>query len=433
MGERLLSRNWGREDSHSLKTYLASGGYKSLASALAREPSAIIDEVKASGLRGMGGAGFSTGMKWSFVPKDHPGPRYLLVNADEGEPGTYKDRYIMDRDPHMMLEGIAIACHAIRANTCYIYIRGEFHAIARRLEQAIAEAVAANYLGKNILGKGFDLNVYVHRGAGAYVCGEETALIESIEGKPGKPRLKPPFPAVVGVFGMPTIVNNVETLAQVPHIIERGAEAWKNMGLNGGAGTKLYGASGHVKRPGLWELPHGVNLKEIIFEHAGGMRGDKALKGVIPGGSSTPVLLPDELDVNMTFDDMRKAGTMLGTGCAAVFDQSTCAVRLTERLMRFYAHESCGQCTPCREGTHWLAKMSARIEQGLATMEDLDLFFEVATNIQGNTICPLGDAAAMPAKALITKFRAEFEAHVSQHKCSFGAYAIAPGMTEITG
>jgi len=433
MGERLLSRNWGKPESHTLKKYLAAGGYKSLERALTMEPSAVTEEVKNAGLRGMGGAGFPTGVKWGFVPKDNPKPRYLCINADEGEPGTYKDRYIMDRDPHMLLEGIAIACHAIGAHTTYIYIRGEFHAIARRLEVAIAEAVEAGYLGKNILGRGLDVDVWVHRGAGAYVCGEETALIESIEGKPGRPRLKPPFPAVVGVFGSPTIVNNVETIAQVPHIIERGAEAWKGIGINGGTGTKLYGASGRVQRPGLWELPTGTTLQEIVLEHGGGVRDGKKLKGVIPGGSSCPVLLPDEIDVPMTFDAMMEKGSMLGTGCAAVMDEETCMVRLTARLMKFYAHESCGQCTPCREGTHWLAKMVQRIEDGGGVMDDLALAEEVADNIQGNTICPLGDAAAMPARALLQKFRDEFVAHIEGHKCPFPAYPVVPGETEITG
>jgi len=433
MGERLLSRNWGQPESHTLKRYLASGGYKSLEKALGMEPAAVTEEVKSAGLRGMGGAGFPTGVKWGFLPKDNPKPRYLCINADEGEPGTYKDRYIMDRDPHMLLEGIAIACHAISAKTAYIYIRGEFHAIARRLEQAIAEAREAGYLGKNILGRGLDVDVWVHRGAGAYVCGEETALIESIEGKTGRPRLKPPFPAVVGVFGCPTIVNNVETIAQVPHILERGAEAWKSIGLNGGTGTKLYGASGRVKRPGLWELPTGTNLQEIVFEHGGGPLDGRQIKGVIPGGSSCPVLLPDELDVAMTFDAMMKAGSMLGTGCAAVMDDQSCAVRLTARLMKFYAHESCGQCTPCREGTHWLAKVITRIEEGHGTKGDIALALEVADNIQGNTICPLGDAAAMPARALLQKFEGEFMRHVELQKCPFPAYAVDPSDAEITG
>lgn len=433
MVERLLTKNWAREESHALRTYLASGGYASLKKAFGMEPGAITEEVKKSGLRGMGGAGFTTGVKWGFVPKDNPNPRYLCVNADEGEPGTFKDRYIMDRDPHMLLEGIAIACRAIDAHTAYIYIRGEFWDIARRLEVAIDEAREAGYLGRNILGQGFDLDVWVHRGAGAYVCGEETALIESIEGKPGKPRLKPPFPAVVGLFGCPTIVNNVETIAQVPHILERGGESWKALGVNGGTGTKLYGASGRVKNPGLWELPMGTNLQEIVFEYGQGVANGKVLKGVIPGGSSCPVLLPDELDTPMTFEAMMARGSMLGTGCTAVMDEDTCMVRLCARLMKFYAHESCGQCTPCREGTHWLAKMVQRIEAGGGTPDDIDLAMEVAGNIQGNTICPLGDAAAMPAKAFLTKFRHEFEEHVQQHRCPYGAYPVVPGGTEIGG
>jgi len=433
MGERLLTRNWGTPDSHLLKNYLATGGYQSQKKALALEPAAIADEVKRSGLRGMGGAGFAAGVKWGFVPKDNPKPRYLCINADEGEPGTYKDRYLMDRDPHMLLEGIAITCRAIGAQTAFIYIRGEFHAVAQRLEAAIAEARSAGHIGHNALGPGVDLDVWVHRGAGAYVCGEETALIESIEGKQGKPRLKPPFPAVVGVFASPTIVNNVETISQVPHIIERGAAAWKALGVNGGSGTKLYGASGRVQRPGLWELPMGTKLSEIVLEHAGGVRDGKKLKGVIPGGSSCPVLLPDEIDVPMTFDAMMAKGSMLGTGCAAVLDEETCAVRLCLRLMKFYAHESCGQCTPCREGNHWLAKIMQRIEDGHGQAGDVDLALEVAGNILGNTICPLGDACAMPARAFLQKFRGEFEAHIRERRCPYGSYTVRPGNTEITG
>jgi len=428
MAEKLLTRNWKNPKSWTLDSYKKAGGYalwEKHVKGQGLEPQKIIDAVKAAGLRGMGGAGFSTGMKWSFLPKDNPKPRYLVINADEGEPGTFKDRYIMELDPHMFLEGCMLSCYAINSHVCYIYSRGEFAFPIARMEAAIAEANAAGLLGKNIMGTGFDLEIHMHRGAGAYICGEETGLIESLEGKKGQPRLKPPFPAVVGVFGCPTIVNNVETIAQVPHILERGPEAWKALGINGAAGTKLYGVSGHVNKPGIYELPMGTKLNDLIAV-AGGSRGGKKIKAVIPGGASCPILTGDELDVPMDFDNIKKAGTMLGTACAVVMDEDTCMVRALWRLLKFYAHESCGQCTPCREGTHWLAKMLDRIENGEGRMEDLNMIDEIANNIMGNTICALGDAAAFPTISYFKKFRAEFEEHVTTKKCKFKAHAIAP-------
>jgi NADH-quinone oxidoreductase subunit F len=318
-----------------------------------------------------------------------------------------------------------LSCYAINSRCCYIYVRGEFVFQVRRMEEAIAEAYRAGLLGKNVLGSGFDLDVYVHRGAGAYICGEETGLIESLEGKKGQPRLKPPFPAVVGVFGCPTIVNNVETIAQVPHILERGPEAWKALGKNGAAGTKLYGVSGHVNKPGIFERPMGTTLRELI-EMAGGVRGGKKVKAVIPGGASCPLVMPADLDVAMDFDNIKKADSMLGTACAVVMDEDTCMVRALWRLLKFYAHESCGQCTPCREGTHWLAKMLGRIEQGDGRQEDLAIIDDIANNIMGNTICALGDAAALPTLSFFKHFRHEFQEHVTTGKCRFKTYPVAP-------
>ncbi|RME26082.1 MAG: NADH oxidoreductase (quinone) subunit F, partial [Deltaproteobacteria bacterium] len=376
--------------------------------------------VKAANLRGRGGAGFPAGVKWSFVPRDSQKPVYLCVNADEGEPGTFKDRAIMEHDPHAVIEGAIIASRAIGAHLAFIYVRGEFKKPIRRLSQALTEARQQGYLGKNILGSGYDLEMWVHPGAGAYVCGEETALIESNEGHRGMPRLKPPFPAQVGLFGGPTVVNNVETLANVPHIINRGAEWFASLGVEKNGGTKLFGVSGHVKRPGLYELPMGVSLFEIIFDHAGGMREGHELKAVIPGGSSTPVLTPEEIDVSMDFDSLAKAGSMLGSGAIIVMDETTCIPRVAARLAKFYAHESCGQCTPCREGVPWIHMLLDRIEEGRGKPGDIDLVLDVCDNIQGHTVCPLGDACAMPVRAMVKKFRHEFERHVTDKRCPIG-------------
>jgi NADH-quinone oxidoreductase subunit F len=344
----------------------------------------------------------------------------LVINADEGEPGTFKDRVIMSRGPHLLIEGIAITCFALRAHACWIYIRGEFVREARIVDEAVAEAYAAGLLGKNILGSGFDLDVTVHRGAGAYICGEETSLINSLEGKRGWPRLKPPFPASVGAFGLPTIVNNVETIADVPWIVTHGGDRFAAIGCEKNGGTRLVGVSGAVARPGVYELPANVNLKEIIYTHAGGMREGKELKAVIPGGSSTPVLRPDEIDVSYDIESMAKIGTMAGSGGVIVIPEGACMVRALSVLMNFYAHESCGQCTPCREGTGWLKKLVGRIEEGAGRPGDVELILDLCDNMMGRTICPLADAAVMPAQSFIWKFREEFDRHIAEGKCPFG-------------
>ncbi len=413
MFEKVLTRHINIPDSQKLANYEKTGGYRAWQKALREMTSdQVIEVVKQSNLRGRGGAGFPAGMKWGFVPKNIDKPHYLLNNADESEPGTFKDRLIINGNPHSTIEGSMIASYAIRANTCYIYIRGEFVKEAKVLERAIREAYDKGYLGKNILGSGFNLDMYVHRGAGAYICGEETGLIESLEGKRGWPRIKPPFPAIEGVFRCPTIVNNVETLACVPYIIERGAEWFKSIGPAGGPGPKLYCLSGHVKKPGVYELPMGVNLKELIYEYGGGILNDKKLKAVIPGGSSVPVLTAEEIDVAMDFDSLAKIGTMLGSAGVIVMDEDTDMVNALLNISHFYRHESCGQCTPCREGTHWAEKLLKKIKSGQGSMADIDLLAEVADHINFRTICPLGDAAAMPIQSFVKKFRHEFEAKV---------------------
>ena len=417
--EKLLLKNVGRDDSHTLDVSLAGGGYRALKKALSgMTPEAVLEEVKASGLRGRGGAGFPTGMKWSFLPKLGDKPRYLCVNADESEPGTFKDRLLIERDPHLVLEGIILSSFAIHCHTAFFYIRGEFQKGARIFEQAIAEAYARGFLGKNILGSGYDLDVLVYRGAGAYICGEETALLESLEGKRGLPRIKPPFPAIVGLYGCPTIINNVETLANVPFIVERGAGWYNGIGRPKNTGPKLFCISGHVKKPGVYEAPLGIPFKELLNEHAGGMlHPDRPLKAAVPGGSSMKVLPAARCDVLLDFDSLAAAGTMLGSAGGMVMDASTCMVGALLNLAEFYEHESCGQCTPCREGTGWLYRMVHRIETGRGRMEDLDLLNQVSDNIAGRTICALGDAAALPVKSFIQHFRAEFEHHIRHKRC----------------
>jgi len=418
MFEKVLTKDIQMPESRQIDYYMKRGGYERWRKVLKQmDPEKVIAIVKESNLRGRGGAGFPTGVKWGFVPKNKDKAHYLLVNADESEPGTFKDRLLMDGNPHLVLEGTMIGAYAIQSNLAFIYIRGEFVMEARILEQAIREAYEKGLLGKNILGSGYDLDIYVHRGAGAYICGEETGLIESLEGKRGWPRIKPPFPAIEGFLMSPTIVNNVETLACVPWIIERGADWFKSIGPEKSPGPKLYCLSGHVKNPGVYELPMGTNLKEIIYEYGGGILNDKQLKAVIPGGSSVPVLRDTEIDVNMDFDSMAKIGTLLGSAGIIVIDETTCMVDTLLNLTHFYRHESCGQCTPCREGTTWAELILREIESGKAEMKDVDLLEEVAGNINFRTICPLGDAAAMPIKSFVTKFREEFVAHVEQHKC----------------
>ncbi|RMF71913.1 MAG: NADH oxidoreductase (quinone) subunit F [Acidobacteria bacterium] len=424
--EKVLTRNIGIEDSWTLRVYRSRGGYKALEQALDTEPDALIDAVKASGLRGRGGAGFPTGVKWSFMPKQPTPerPNYLICNADESEPGTFKDRLIIEQDPHQLVEGCLVAAWAIRASKVFIYIRGEYVHGARRLEQAVAEAREANLCGRNILGKGFDCDVVVHRGAGAYICGEETALMDSLEGGRGNPRLKPPFPAQAGLYGHPTTINNVETLSCVPLIVERGAEWFASIGTDErNTGPKLYCLSGHVKRPGVYEAPIGIPLLELIEEFGGGMlRDDRPLKAVIPGGSSVPVLTAEECrDLPMDFDSLAKRGTMLGSAGVMVMDSSTDMVQVMERIAHFYAHESCGQCTPCREGTGWLEKIIRRIRSGRGSLDDLATLESAAGHMRGTTICPLADAAAMPCQSFLAKFRHEFEHYIKTGRAAVTA------------
>lgn len=429
MPEKVLLRHEEVPDLHVIAVYEQDGGYSAARTALTQlQPTQIVEMVKSSGLRGRGGAGFPTGVKWGFLPADSTKPRYLCINADESEPGTFKDRQIIEGNPHLLLEGILLAAYAIQSHTAYLYIRGEFAYGAKVLERAIAEAYDRGHFGRNIYGTGYDLDVYVHRGAGAYICGEETGLIESLEGKRAYPRVKPPFPATHGVFGAPTIVNNVETLACVPLIVGRGPQWFKCIGPEKCPGPKLYCVSGHVVRPGVFELPMGVSLRDLIFTHAGGMRDGKALKAVIPGGSSVPVLTADEIDIAMDFDSVAKAGSMLGSCGTIVMDEDTCMVAALRIISHFYHHESCGQCTPCREGTRWLEDLLIRLEEGGVRPHDVELLGRVADNMMGNTVCLLADAAAMPVKSFITKFRGEFDAHLRHGSCPHRPSAGAPAL-----
>jgi len=415
----LLSKRWGIQDSRKIDVALQLGAYQALDKALKQfTPEQLIDEVKKSNLRGRGGAGFSTGMKWSFVPKNLPKPKYVICNADESEPGTCKDRPLMEMDPHQLIEGIIIAGRAIDAHRGFIYIRGEYRYVLDIVETAIEEAYSRGYLGKNILGSGFDFDLLIHTGAGAYECGEESALMESLEGKRGNPRIKPPFPAVVGLYGCPTIINNVETLSAVPAIILEGGEAYANRGTPKNGGTRLLCVSGHVNKPGIYEIPLGMNMKKFLEEVAGGVRGGKKLKAIIPGGSSCPVFKADEIDIAMDYDTVAKAGSMLGSGGMVVIDEETCMVDMARRIMHFYAHESCGWCIPCREGTSWLQKTLDRFHAGYGRQEDIGLIGDLASNMLGRTFCPLGDAAAMPTISIVKKFRNEFEDHL-QGRCAY--------------
>ncbi len=418
--EKILTQNWSLKDSHTLKVYESTGGYQTLKKLFKMKPDEVIEEVKKSGLRGRGGAGFPTGMKWGFIPKDSSKPKYLCINADESEPGTFKDRYIMELNPHQLIEGAIICCYAIGAKTAYCYIRGEFTAPIQRMEAALQEAYQAGYLGKNIQGSGVDLEIYVHRGAGAYICGEETALLESLEGKRGYPRIKPPFPAIVGLFASPTVINNVETLAALPYILEKGASAYRQWGTEKSPGTKLFSVSGHVKKPGNYEIPLGYPLKKLIYEDCGGMRNGKALKAVIPGGSSVPILTREEAEeVNMDYESLASKGSMLGSGGVIVMDETTCMVKSLLNLAHFYAHESCGQCSPCREGTGWARKILERLEKGEGSTQDLQVLLDIADNMMGKTVCVLSDALAMPIQSFLKRFRGEFEEHIKLGKCPF--------------
>jgi len=419
----LISRRWGMKDSHKLDVCVMQGGYRALEKALKEmTPESIIEEVKKSNLRGRGGAGFPTGMKWSFVPKDSPKARYVICNADESEPGTCKDRPLMEMDPHQLIEGMVIAGRAINSHQGFIYIRGEYRYVLDIVEAAIGEAYGNGYLGKNILGTGFDFDLLIHTGAGAYECGEESALMESLEGKRGYPRIKPPFPAVVGLYGCPTIINNVETLSAVPCIIRDGGEAYANRGTPKNGGTRLLCIAGHVKKPGIYEVPLGMNMKKFIYEVAGGIPNNKKLKAVIPGGSSCPLISAEEIDVAMDYDAVAKAGSMLGSGGMVVMDEDTCMVDMARRIMHFYAHESCGWCIPCREGTSWLRKMLERFHAGLGRPEDIDIIADLAKNMLGRTFCPLGDAAAMPTISIMKKWRGEFEDHL-KGRCAYNKAA----------
>jgi NADH-quinone oxidoreductase subunit F len=418
VSEKILTRNFTTKDSHTLKVYTASGGYAALEKARGMEPAAIVDEIKKSNLRGLGGAGFPTGMKWSFIPKDHAGPVYLVINADEGEPGTFKDRYLLERDPHALIEGMCIAARAIRSALGFVYIRGEYVEPWRRFSAAVREAYDAGHLGK-----GFD--IVVHRGAGAYICGEETGLISSLEGKKGWPKVKPPFPAIKGAFGQPTVVNNVETLAAVPHIITRGGEWFAGLGSKTQGGTRLYSVSGHVARPGVYEASVGITLRQLI-DLAGGVANGRRLKAVVPGGSSAPILTADQIDVTMDVDGLRNAGTMAGSAGVVVMDDTTCIPEALHVVARFYAHESCGQCTPCRECTGWIYKITGRILAGKGVPQDPDTIVDVAKRGAGSTICAFYDGAIGPYISYVEKFRAEFDHHVRHGACDVRPGAKAP-------
>jgi len=409
-------------DLHHLDVYEAHGGYAMLAKALGMTPEGVTDEVKKSNLRGRGGACFPTGLKWTFMPKQTAKPKYLCVNGDESEPGTFKDRKIFESNPHLIVEGIAIASYAMGITTAYLYIRGEYNKWIKIIQKAIDEAYAKNYLGKNILGAGFSFDLFVHRGAGAYICGEESSLMNSLEGKRGYPRVKPPFPAQNGLWGCPTTINNVETLANVPVILKIGWEAYSHIGTQKHPGPILVGVSGHVNTPGVYELPTGVPLLEIIEKYGGGVPGGKRIKAVIPGGSSTMILRGEQLEgVCMDAESLKAAGSSVGTAGLIVMDETTNLIKVIRRITEFYHHESCGQCTPCREGTGWMAKILRRFESGDASASDLDLLLDVANSIEGNTICALGDAAAWPVQSMVKRFRDEFERCIKPTPVPVGA------------
>jgi NADH-quinone oxidoreductase subunit F len=411
---KILTEFYHLPEFQNLTGYKAKGGYETLHKAFKMQPQQIIDEVKSSGLRGRGGAGFSTGMKWGFLPKNGE-PRYLLCNADEGEPGTFKDRLMMERAPHQLIEGMIISAFAIGSHKGYIYVRGEYVYPIDCLNKAIKEAYDAGLLGKNILGTGFNFDLDIYRGAGAYICGEETGMISSLEGLKGQPKLKPPFPAVQGYLRKPTIVNNVETLAAVKYIIRDGAQAYRKYGTEKSAGTKLFSLSGNVRTPGNYEVPLGYSLLDLINNEGGGMKPGRKLKAVIPGGSSAPVLTAEEVaNANLDYESLAGLGTMLGSGAVIVIDDSQCMVDMLGVLTHFYAHESCGQCTPCREGTGWLNKVVHSILEGRGRLQDIDLLIKVADNMKGKTICALSDAAALPVLSFVTKFRDEFEFYVRE-------------------
>ncbi|WP_062303120.1 NADH-quinone oxidoreductase subunit NuoF [Demequina subtropica] len=420
----VLTATWGADQSWSLDTYTKAGGYAPLKKALGMAPGDLIQAVKDSGLRGRGGAGFPTGMKWGFLPPDDGKPRYLVVNADESEPGTCKDIPTMLQAPHALVEGVAITSFAIGCNHAFIYIRGEVAHVHRRMQQAVREAYEAGHLGKNIHGSGFDLDVTVHSGAGAYICGEETALLDSLEGRRGQPRLKPPFPAVAGLYARPTVVNNVESVASVPSIIGNGVEWFTAMGTERSKGMGIFSLSGHVKRPGQYEAPLGITLRELL-ELAGGIREGHELKFWTPGGSSTPMFTAEQLDTPLDYEAVGAAGSMLGTRALQIFDETTCVVRAVTRWTEFYKHESCGKCTPCREGTFWLTQILKRIEGGRGTEADIQQLLDTCDSILGRSFCALGDGATSSINSSIKLFREEYEAHVTQGGCPFDHAASA--------
>ncbi|MBF0565922.1 MAG: NADH-quinone oxidoreductase subunit NuoF [Nitrospirae bacterium] len=416
--EKILLKNIDNPDSAGIEEYIRAGGYKTLEMAVTQmTPRDIIDEVKNSGLRGRGGAGFPTGMKWQIASMDPKFPKYLICNADEGEPGTFKDRPILEKNPHLLIEGMVISAYALQSTRGYIYLRGEYPLAAGILSRAISAAYGKGYLGNDILSRRFRFDLYLHRGAGAYICGEETALIESLEGKRGQPRVKPPFPVNAGVWNKPTIINNVETFANIPYITEVGGKTYSKIGSKDSPGPKLFSVSGKVVKPGVYELPMGITLREIIYGHCGGLMEGRTLKGVIPGGVSTPILTPEKIDCQMDFVHLSKVGSLFGSGAVIVFDDTVCLVKVYERIMQFFEHESCGKCVPCREGTGWMRNILGRIGSGGGTDEDLDTLEDVAKNVAGKTFCPLGDGAANVTLAFLKQYRDEIEYHVKNGKC----------------
>jgi NADH-quinone oxidoreductase subunit F len=427
MPELIVTKNIDVPGIDSLEVYRQYGGYEALAKAFKYQPDELVEMIKQSGVRGRGGAGFPTGMKWSFLAKNDK-PRYLCCNSDESEPGTCKDRVIMEKIPHRLVEGVIITSYACRVKTAFIYVRGELALAADQVERAVQEAYDAGLLGSNILNSGYDLDIIVHRGAGAYICGEESSLMESLEGRRGYPRLKPPFPAVVGLYGGPTVINNCETLSTIPPIVAGGAEWYASFGTEKSKGTRLFCLSGHVKKPGVYELPLGVSMRTLIYDeqYGGGILGDKALKAVVPGGSSTFILGADKIDTPMDYESIAAAGSMLGSGGVIVMNEDTCIVGAVLRMTEFYRDESCGKCTPCREGTYWLTEILERLEHGHGRAKDIDLLLDICSNISGRSFCPLGDAATSSITSSIKLFRGEYEYHITHGHCQVGPGAKQP-------
>ncbi|HZO71676.1 MAG TPA: NADH-quinone oxidoreductase subunit NuoF [Ktedonobacteraceae bacterium] len=435
MPELIITKNIDIPGIDTLAVYREHGGYQALEKALNQyQPDELVEMVKQSGLRGRGGAGFPTGMKWSFLAKNDK-PRYLCCNADESEPGTFKDRMLMEKNPHMLVEGVIITSYACRVSTAFIYVRGELALAGRQVERAVQEAYDAGLIGKNILGSDYSLEVIVHRGAGAYICGEESALMESLEGRRGYPRLKPPFPAVIGLYGGPTVINNCETLSTIPAIVENGAEWYAGFGTEKSKGTRIFCLSGHVNKPGNYELPLGTPLRTLIYDeqYGGGIPGNKNLKAIIPGGSSTFILGPDKVDTTLDFEAIAAAGSMLGSGGVIVLDEDTCIVGAILRMTEFYRDESCGKCTPCREGTYWMTEILERLEHGHGREKDVDLLMDICDNISGKSFCPLGDAATSSITSGIKLFREEFEYHVKHGHCMVGAGRTVPDTESVQG